>query len=200
MKGQAFIIIAIIISSSLLIIRASSLRPMAVEERRQLEVTFENSMYEDIAAEFENVLRYSYYNSSAIPANMLDFGNFSETKLGEHAMDFQMIYIGCVANRTTSYMNISVVNLMGSSVDVNLTLNDTQSNATTLANYRMWTANFSMTPGKHYILTARYGSDVENVSVNTKSNKDSIVSYFDLRLTSEQAVHRTKFSKKLDFH
>jgi len=208
-KGQMFLIGAVVIVASLVIIKFNMASPAAKKERESLEVRFEHDIFENIANEFNSTLRFSNYEPENITTNVFDFANFTERKMMGHSMDFTFLYVGALCNRTTNKIDISLVNMLGSTIDANVSLDDGQSNATSnIVNYERWDSNFTITPGTEYKLNLTYNSTagdattrtIESITVKTKKNKDIYVGFFYVSLESEDATHTGKYQKKININ
>ena len=196
-KGQMFLIGAVVIASALLILKVATRTPTSINELKNLKGGFEGDMFTNIVAEFNKTMDLSVYEGIGVTSNVYDFGNFTKDNMIEHSLDLKLVFVGLVANRTTGFMNISVVNLYGSSISATLTLNDSQSNTSSVADYGRWDTNFTFTAGKDYILTVTYDSTRNNMTIETKTNKDVYVGYFDISLESPSSIHRTKYQKSM---
>lgn len=200
-KGQLFLIAAVVIVSSVFIIKAGSYTSSIAEERTSFEVRLENSIFNNFATELKNTVHYSLFDGGSIVTNVHDFSNFTKTKSSEHSLDFRIFFIGATANRTTSILNVSTLNLVGESIDVNLTLTPgAQSNSTTISNYGRWDAGFDITPGSKYVLMATYNQTTQNVSIDTKTNKDVFNSFFDITAIGDRSVHKEIYYRKYNIN
>lgn len=189
-KGQIFLIAAVVIASSFMILKVASTTPSITEERRRIEVLLENYIFDNIVNELQNSVRYSTAVPQNITMNVHDFMNFTRTKASEHLMTVQMLFISATANATASMLNVSVVNSLGQSADVNLTLGS-YSAASTIADYGRWDTNFTITPGTSYTLTAVYNGTARNMSIRTKKNKDVFNYMFDTSMVGDNSVHKS---------
>ena len=79
-KGQLFLIAAVVIVSSVFIIKAGSFAPSIAEERRSFEVRLENSIFNNFETELKNSVRYSLFEGGSIATNVYDFSNFTKMK------------------------------------------------------------------------------------------------------------------------
>ncbi len=195
-KGQVFLIAAVVIVSSVFILKAGSFTSSIVEERERFEVRLENSIFENLVTELKNSVHYSLFEGMNITKNVHDFANFTRLKSTGHSLELRVFFIGSTANRTTSILNVSTLNLVGESISVNLTLTPSaQTNTTTISDYGRWDTAFDITPGTNYVIMATYNETVRNVSIKTKSNKDIFNSFFDITVIGDKSVH-----KEIDDH
>jgi len=213
-KGQMFLIAAVVIVASLVIIKFNMGSPAAKKEKEVLEVTFEHDIFENIVNEFNSTLIFSYYEPQNITRNVFDFANFTERKMMEHSANFRFLYVGIISNKTIDRMNVSLINMLDSTIDANFTLvnqsdaqtqSDTQSS---IVNYERWDTNFSINPQSTYDLLLIYNRTsgdastaiTENITVKTKKNKDVYVGFFYVSLQSQDATHMGKYQKTITIH
>jgi hypothetical protein len=197
-KGQIFLILATILIVSLAILKGTTTLKSIVKQREVLETSLEYETFQNLVNEFVKALDFSIYEPENITRNVFDFGNFSRYKMKEHSIDFLFFYVGCLANSTTQQMNITVVNLLGETIDVSLELNtsipqtDSQNN---IVDASSWTTNFSFIPGENYKLTVNYATYTQDVTIKTKTNKDVYVGFYDISLKTSEAIHKKKFQE-----
>jgi hypothetical protein len=195
MKGQMFLLAAIIIATSLFIIRISIRTPSIMEERKTLELTFEKNIFDNLQIEFKKAARYSSNEKLNITGNVFDFGNFTREKMFEHGLTSKFLFVGSLANKSNLIINASLVNLLKESINATLSLNDS-ANTNTVVDGQRWDTYFSFTPGSTYVLTISYNNTYsENVTIKTKVDKDVFVGFFDLTIESSDTTYRNKFSE-----
>jgi hypothetical protein len=188
-KGQVFFMAALVIVTSIFVMRLSTSSASTIEERRAFESRLEGYMFQNFVAELRNSVQYSLYAGKNVTQQVHDFANFTKLKSAEHSLGMQMIFIGSVANKTTDNLNVSFINMMGDSIAVNLTVNG-RSAATTVADYGRWDTNFTIDAGTNYVMTAIYNSTTQSVPVKTKHNKDVYNSFFDVTLIGDSSMHK----------
>ena len=197
-KGQMFLILATILIVSLVILKGSTTLRSIAKQREVLEASLEYETFQNLLDEFVKALDFSVYEPENITENIFNFGNFSRYKMKEHSIDFLFFFVGCLVNSTTQQMNVTVVNLLGYAIDVNLELNtsipqtDSQSD---IADASSWTTSFSFTPGENYKLTVNYATYTQEVIIETKTNKDVYVGFYDVSLETSEALHKKKFQE-----
>lgn len=197
-KGQMFLLGALIIVGVLVILRYNIAYPTAMEEKKVLEVRFENDIFNNLINEFNNTLRFSYDESLNITSNVFDFANFTEAKISEHSMEFKSLFVGSIANKTTNITNVSLINMLDETIGVNFTFDGQSDEKLDISNYEQWDTNFSITPGTKYTLTLSYDGVVENITIKTKKNKDVYVGFFYISLESDSAIHKARYRKTMN--
>jgi len=188
---------AIIIVSSIVIIDFSISRPSIMSEKRAMEARFEGDIFKNLLNELNNTMVFSYDKPFSITTNVFDFANFTEAKMNEHSIGFKFLYVGSIANKTTSVLNVSLINMLGATIDANFTLSDGQSNATTgIVNHGRWsTVNFTITPGAQYTLNLTYDSTTESIIIKTKGDKDVYAGLYYVSLEGADSTHTGKYQK-----
>jgi len=186
-KGQVFLIAAVVIVSSILVLKAATYNTSSVEERRSFESRLESYAFNNFVAELKNSVTYSIFSGNAT-RNLHDFANFTKLKAAEHSLELRMVFIGSVAN-SSGFLNASVVNMMGEEMEFNLTLGGTAA-VGTVADYGRWDANFTITPGIDYVMTATYNGTAHSVAINTEPGKDVYNSYLDVTMLGDSSVHK----------
>jgi cell division protein FtsL len=196
-KGQMFLLIAVVIVIAIVVLRYNITYPLAAEEKKTLEARFENRMFNNLIEEFNNSLKFSYYNTTNMTKNVFDFANFSKSKVDEHSMLLKALFVGSVANRTTGNLNVSLINMLSTSVNANLTLGGT-SFINSVENYGKWDVNFTITPGTQYTLQLTYDSTTEDIKIITKPTKDVYVGFFYISMETDNSLHRARYQSHID--
>lgn len=187
-----FLVAAFIITVAIVVLRISIKTPTTQEDIELLDITLENSIVSNFRNELENSAKFSIDVKENITTNVFDFANFTERKAAEHALEFEFLFVGSLANVSNNYLNVSVVNMLNKPINVSLNLNGTIKTSEMGDNTR-WDTNFTFTPGSLYVLTVEYNSTyVDNVTIKTKANKDIYVGFFDTTLKTLEATYRNK--------
>jgi len=80
-----------------------------------------------------------------------------------------------------------------------LTLNSTliqTSNRDNMADYNRYDTSFSITQGTNYVLTVSYNRTYEeNITIETESEKNKYVGFFDVTLIGSETTYKDKFQK-----
>jgi len=194
-KGQMFLIAAIVIVSSIVILKFNMASPSATRQIITMKARFEGSIFENMMNELNNTLRFSADVPTNITDNMFDFANFTETKINSRSLKFKMVYVGSISNYTTNAVNSTVINMMDDAVDVSITLNGVTEAKDGLADYGTWETNITVSPGTTYTMTFVHGSSTESITIKTKKKKDVYTGYFYVVLESEYATHINEWTK-----
>lgn len=202
-KGQMFLIGAVVIVASLVIIRAKMSSPISKYEIQKLESNLENSIFDNLVNELNNTMIFSSNSPQDIDDNVFDFINFTESKMSGHSMTMKVLYVGLIGNKTINRMNVSVINCLDEAIDVNLSISGQSIFKSGIVNYEKWDSNFTISAGTNYDVNLLYNSTTndqttsrtETISINTKNNRDVYVGFVHVLLESDDATHAQKYEK-----
>lgn len=202
MKGQVFLLTAGVIIAILVALRGFDTIQHISSEREILDVSLEDLAFKNIENEVKQITVISATSPRSISDNAIDFLNFTRTGSIEHSLDYRTLFVGVLANSTNQTVNITVFQfLRETNLNVTITLNTSsaQTNTTLLNDSGIWINNFTFTQGQGYNLTITLPDKnyEENITVETKTNKDTYTAFYDLRLLSEHADHISKFQQKV---
>ena len=200
MKAQVYLLTAGIVIATLVALRAFITVQQISSERDILEVSLEDSTFTNIENEVKQVIRISSNSPGTISNNAIDFLNFTRRGSQGRSLDLTTLFVGVLANSTNQTMNITVFQfLRESNLNVTIRLNSSteQRNSTLLNDGDIWLNNFSFTPGQTFILTVTLPSKnyLENIIVETKSDKSTYTGFYDLKVISKRATHASKFQQ-----
>jgi hypothetical protein len=198
MKGEMFLLAAVIIITAI-VIAASSFRPTSISvEKTSLMTQLEKENLENLANEMQNTIEFSYNIPDNMTLNAFAFGNFTRRKMSEKALSTKIFFAGIVTNVSTNEMNVTTINLMGEKINVTLQLNTStpqSASVTDLADYGKWSTKFtSVANNTDYSLNITYSLNSKNVTILV-GTKDLYTAYFDLRLESDKSLLRKVFEK-----
>ena len=197
MKAQAYLIATVIIIASLVALSVGPRTSYIQQEKKILQLRFEDGLFNNIFTELQHVLMYSYGNQAVMTNNFYGFANYSVLKIKEKAMNLEIFYVAVFANHTSSTMNVTVINILGIPVDVSLALNSSPEQSDSiqnLQNYGVWKTSFTFTPGDVYELIVNYTSS-KTIEIDTKPTEDVYTAYADVQMISQYSTHRKTFVK-----
>ena len=181
-KGQMFLITAVIIIVTLIILVTTSNLTNIIQEKRELEGSFERDFFINIVDELVKAIEISYHQSTNITNNVFDFGNFTRKKMTERLQSFDFLYVGSLANVTSQQINVTLVNLLNKPIKATLDLNGTSDSQDNILDGSSWTTNFTFNPGSGYVLTV--GCDIYSSSFSdTYTDTSKIVSHENLTVS-----------------
>ncbi|MBI2545442.1 MAG: hypothetical protein HYW22_02515 [Candidatus Aenigmarchaeota archaeon] len=200
MKGQMFLLTAAIIVTVLISLKAYVNLQQISNQRDILNVNLDNLVFQNIVNEITNVLKYSSLTPNVMSDNAVDFINFTRNGTQHEGYTLNGIFVGAKVNSTNQTMNITVLNFRnenGVNFTVKLNTSSPQINYTTLNDFNLWTNNFTFTKGDTYNLTISLPDKgyEQNITIQTKENKDVYVGFYDFKLSTENAVYRKIFQQ-----
>lgn len=200
MKAQMFLLAAIIIVTAI-VISLSTFRPTAIEvEKRTLLMRFGKQTADNVGVELENAIEFSYGDAQNMTLNFFDFANFTKKKMAERSIELKLFFLSTLTNITLSEMNVSIINLIGKTINVSVAINTSpsQSNSKILSDYELWNFKFiSISSNTTYQLNISYEKERKNLLVKV-GEKDIYTAYFDLKLESDDALHRRFFEESYE--
>lgn len=202
MKGQMFLLITVVIVTSLVILRFNAGTQSTEAELKTLNSKFEGKIFDNLVEELKNSEEFSYYDQNKIVTNVFDFANFTKSKMNEHGLSFEFLYVDTLANSSSSKMNITLINFLNKMINATLILNSTPQqkySRNNIVESSNWSINFTFNPGTIYLLTLNYtyqsliSNITEEMIIKTRSDKIVYVGFFDIGLISSEATHKSKF-------
>lgn len=200
MKGQMFLLTAGIIIGILVALRAFATISQVTAEREILDVSVEDLAFRNIENEMEQVIGTVVLSPINMSDNMIDFINFTRVGANAHGLDFTALFVSSLANSTNETINITVFQFLRETnlnVTVRLNTSTVQSNRSVTNDSQVFLSNFTFTRGGVYNLTVTFPDEgyVENITIRTRSNRDTYTVFYDIKLTSERATHVKKLQQ-----
>lgn len=202
MKGQTFLLTAGIIIGVLVALKGFSVVSQVSSERAILDISLEDLAFKNVGDEAKNLLDVNIAYPRNVTTNSIDFLQFMRNGSYSHGTEIKILYVNALANSTNSTINITVFNYLKENnlnVSIKLNTSSVQINSSLLNDGSLFVSNFSYTPGQTFNLTIQIPSDnyEQNVSVETKNNKDTFTSFFDIRFVTERASHFQKIEQNV---
>lgn len=195
MKGQMFFMATIVIIAGLLLARFSVRSPEISRQKMLLEMSYENEFFNNLKQELKNSILFSADRKENITNNAYDFMNFSRKKALERSLELRIFFVGVFSNFSNSSLKINSINLLNKKINVTLNLSGNVKEKE-LENYEKWDVFYQITPGTTYWLFITYDNSTRNLTLDTSSIMDIYFYYFDLNLTTQNAVHVEKIFEK----
>jgi len=194
-KGQMFLIAAAIIITSLVILLSNINFVSPDIQKRYIENSLENKIFENLKEEIAKVPIYSFYNE--INENVLNFFQFLEKYLSSKGFDFNAFYLSI--NYSGSYIaNVTIINFFDNEINVTLVLNSSPEQIESFIAQKntIYNVSFSVNANDNYNLNVKYEENEENITFNTYN--PSYKYFFDLIFTSNLGIRRSKEMKELN--
>lgn len=202
-KGQMFLIAAVVIVAALVTIKVSMSGTSTAYDIKSIEVQMDSSTFSNIVNEMNNTMIYASNTPQDICGNVHEFINFTRSGMASKSKELSSIYIGAISNHTLGVMNVSVVNSLGSAIDVNISIPGQSSVVSGLADQGRWDSYISISPGTHYTLHVSYNStsgdistlNYDTVQIDTKNNRDVYDGFLYMKMDTGDALYTQKYQK-----
>ena len=181
MKGEAFLLAALIISVASVAMFQPMRSEYLVKQKQLLQKEFFLDIFENIFNEIKNSIYFSYDNFESMILNSYDFLNFSQKMANQKSMNFKSLVLILKADGTNK-INITAINFLSDNLQLNLTFNNTQNSIIILPLYSINSTSFTYTPGNTYTLTIQYENIQRSVDIETKANRQIYLAYVDVSL------------------
>ena len=202
MKGQAFIILAIILVLILFLVKNLSPRGLIIKEESIEELEFENLKHEIL-----KTVQISCPEIENITKNLNKFVKFARNSLKQRGVDLNCFLVGIFYPNVTpnqeTKLNVSILNLLGSEIQVlNLTFSydNTSKVFNSVADGRKIETSFwfNTSVDTNYTLRIFYRTSVqdrtEKILIPVKIGKSKFIGFFDLELIGKNK-QKEKFSE-----
>ena len=199
-KGQMFLIAAVVIVSAIVVLGFNMSSPSATKEAETMKATFESEMFDNLVAEFNATIDISSSAPENITSNVVDFANFTRAKIAGRSMTLKLLFVGTVANKTTQMLDVSVLNMLGATINASLEANVQVRTNSSVVNNGRWNTTFTFAAGSTYLMNITYNTEVgsattETIEVKTKPNKDTYTGFFYVIMSGASANHVSKYQK-----
>jgi len=181
MKGEAFLLAAVIISVALVAMFQPMRNEYLVKQKQLLQKEFFLDIFENIFNEIKNSIYFSYDNFDSMILDSYDFLNFSQKIVKQKSMNFESLVLILKADGT-SKINVTAINFLSDNLQLNLTFNNTQNSIVILPLYSINSTSFTYTPGNTYTLTIQYENIARSIDIETLVNKQIYLAYVDVNL------------------
>ncbi|MEM7825422.1 MAG: hypothetical protein QW412_01005 [Candidatus Aenigmatarchaeota archaeon] len=198
MKGQSFLITAIIFIMVLVLIKSSIIFQQPQEETL---IFFE---FENLKEEVIKSVEYSVYEKENITKNLENFIEFSRSSFRRKALDFKSLILEVsVPNALESNeLNISIKNLLGCEIIfLNLTFNNSAKIFESIEDGEKINTSFlfSQNQNRNYNLTifykTPYTQDFEELEIEVEIGKNKFLGFFDVMIEGKNIKLKDKIMK-----
>jgi hypothetical protein len=189
MKGEAFLLAAVVISVALVAMFQPMRSEYLIKQKQLLQSEYFSSIFENIFNEIKNSIYFSFDDLDAMIANYFDFLNFSKRIVNQKAMNFESLAILVKAN-TSGYLNITAINFFPESLWLNLTFNETQNSILQIDSYALNSTNFYFVVGNSHNLTIQYKNVLREITIETKDDRNVFLAYVDASINWKDGVKR----------
>lgn len=207
MKGQMFIIAALIMVVVIIGLKANLSFQKILENQRYLVAGFDSLEFSNIRTEMVKVLQMSYNSPTNMTDNLNNFNSFVHDVLASKSVEFNSLlvesfYPNLTANTNTT-LNITVNNLLGTDMKLlNLTFGGT-TQTFSLTNQRILTTSFVINTAVsvNQTLTIVYSTysttQTETLTIPLTIGSSKHVTFFDIRYITSRGQQSDKFTNTL---
>jgi len=182
MKGEAFLLAAVIISVALVAMFQPMRSEYLIKQKQLLQTEFFSSIFENIFSEIKNSIYFSYDDFDLMILNSYDFLNFSQKIANQKTMDLKSLVLILKADGNNR-INVTAINFLSDNFHLNLTFNETQNSILILPQYTINSTNFTYIAGETYFLSIEYENVRREIEIETQANKEFYLVYVDICLS-----------------
>lgn len=209
MKGQIFLIMAMIMIVTLMTLKTSLNLVNIIENKKYLETGLDRKEFDNIRNELVETIDYTSYQPTNITDNVNNYINFVKNSLMERAVNLNgfavLTYHPTISSSIDTSVNVTVLNFFGTQMNT-LTINfnnNTWDNRsfTSVADGTSKSVNFTFNTNtnRNYTLSVYYVIKSENrtndFNISADIGKSKFIGFFDLRMVSDRSDQRDKFTQ-----
>ncbi len=178
-KGQMYILFAAILITFLVSLRFYTYREKNISFFR---LELEKKIFDKIFNELEKTLDFSYPNFRNASLNFLNFSYFLYSKLPQHSLNFDVVFMGVEVNQTVSSFNITFFQSKNDHTLVKIKLNETREERKSIKDkWEVWNVGFSYPSPGNYTFILKVDSYQKTILVSTSYN---FTAFFEVELTN----------------
>jgi len=200
-KGQVFIVLSIIIITTMIMLKTGLNISQIMENKRYLESGFEQMQFQNIKNEALKTVQISYNKN--ITDNLDSFMRFARQLMSSKAMDLTGVVVTASYNYSTApyVISVTVLNILGTEMDyLNITFNTTTTEFTNtpdgMAVQTTFTGSYET---MNHIMTLYYNTSNTNstnyVTIPFDTTKSKLIAFFDIDLKSDRSEQRDVFNE-----
>lgn len=210
MKGQLFIITAIVVIVALFLIKSTMNLTDLIERKRYLEIGLERQELLNIKDEALNVITYSYKkNETTNIKTYLDyiFSNLAARSTELTGLEVESSYPTVVSGVETR-LNVTIYNFLGKTIStLNISFSSDYSankSFSTIPDGTYINTSFVFTTATttNYTLIVYYQTTIENKTYNIKIpaeiGKSKFIGFFDLRMKTLRSENSDEVTRAID--
>jgi hypothetical protein len=207
MKGQMFIIAALVMIVVMVSLRSNLSLANVLENQRHLVSSFDTLEFSNIRSEMVRTLYISYNSTANMTNNLNNFNSFVRDVMTAKSVEFDSLiektyYTNLTANQNTT-VTVNVLNSLGKDMQfLNLTFNGT-SQTFSLANQNVLQTTFAVNTSVtiNQTLTVFYNTtstnQTETITIPLVIGGSKYVTFFDLRYISANGQQSDKFTNTI---
>ena len=210
MKGQFFIITAIIVIITLFLIKSGMTLTEIIERKRYLEIGLERKELVNVRDEMLNTILYSYKRNETLAIQT--YIDYIHAKLDARAIELKGVAVESsyliVASGVETRLNVTIYNFLDTTIStLNISFSsdyNTNKSFSSIADGTSTNTNFNFTTSSNtnYTLIVYYGTALENktytIQIPAEIGKSKFIGFFDLRMVTLRSESRDESTKAID--
>jgi len=202
-KGQVFIILSIIIITTMIMLKTGLNISQIMENKRYLEAGLEQMQFQNIRDEALKTVQISYYNQSGMADNLDSFMVYARQVTDTKAMDLNGVVVTASYNHSTSPygINITFLNLLGTTINhLNITFNTSSNITTSISDGSIVRVNFtgsysSMDYTIKLFFNTSYTNKTDYMTIPFNTTKSKMTVLIDMSLKSYRSEQKELFNQ-----
>ena len=199
-----FIVMSIVIIVLMVMLKSGLNLSKIMENKRYMESGLERLEFQNIRSEMVKTMQICYSQGN-MSGCLDDFFKFSKRSLNARAIDLNGYLVKSTYSspETNSRLNVTVLNGLGEEMNtLNLTLNSSTQIFKSIQDVSAVETSFTISTNLNYTLTVFYNTSSENrtetITIPVVSGKGRFITFFDLRMVSNRAELRDKFTETVN--
>lgn len=199
-----FIVMSIVIIVLMVMLKSGLNLSKIMENKRYMESGLERLEFQNIRSEMVKTMQICYSQGN-MSGCLDDFFKFSKRSLNARAVDLNGYLVKSTYSspETNSRLNVTVLNGLGEEMNtLNLTLNSSTQIFKSIQDVSAVETSFTISTNLNYTLTVFYNTSSENrtetITIPVVSGKGRFITFFDLRMVSNRAELRDKFTETVN--
>jgi len=211
MKGQVYLILAIVIILNFVLIKTSLNLTKILDAKKNLEISVERLEFSNIRDGTIKTAEISAGKGDADVNDVISFLNYTRNRVKARVLNLQGVVMQTthpkvVADQNVT-MNVTFYNMLGETVNslsISLSSDLTQNkSSSSIADNGIFRTTFNFTGANanqtlEFIYSTSSLTKTETFNITSQVDKSKYNSFFDLRLIGENVEARDKFIQKFD--
>jgi hypothetical protein len=206
MKGQIYLILAVIIIITLVLLKTNLNLSKVIENKRYLESRLDRLEFQNVRREMIKTIQLNYNQTQNITNNLINFMKFAKSSFSARTIELSGVLVlaqfPTVAAGVNTELNVTVFNSLGLPMQqLNISFDGSSTNRTDIADMQTISTSFTFSTSSsiNYTLSIYYQTAEENVTasvtVPVEIGKSKFIGYFDLRLETANLKQKDRFTE-----
>lgn len=208
MKGQIYLIIAIVMIITLVLIKNALNLTTILENKRYLESGLERLEFQNLRREVMKAARLSYNQTQNITNNVNDFWKFARNSFAARVVELRGLTVQSqfptVTASTDTDLNVTVLNALQTNLqqlNLSFSYDGSSDNRTDIGDLTTVTTTFTFNTASdvNYTLTVFYKTSEENrtesITIPVEIGKSKYIGFYDIRFSSDRLDQKDRFTE-----